>query len=169
MRRTYRSAVAVIAAAPLGFFALAASSQTINLGNLATSTVANGYQGFNWGNATEDNGISPYYLTGPSAILGGFGRSTPFDLNAVSYQNWESEAPDPVYGETSTYATTISGYRGGTLVDSLTEHYSWSNGVFTGINMDDVTKVTFSTVATLTNSGVTYITAPTRLSSAASR
>jgi hypothetical protein len=158
MKRNFRCNFAAFAAAPLGFFALAASAQTINLGDLSSPTVPNGYQGFNWDNAPEENqaylGVYPstYYLSGSAAMLSQFSRSTPFDLSGTSYQNWVSEVPDG--GGTSTYATTIDGYRGGTLVNSVTENYSWGNGNFTGINMNDVTKVTFSTIATLTDAFV---------------
>jgi hypothetical protein len=62
------------------------------------------------------------------------------------------------YGTTfNNYTTVVSGYRGTTLVKSVTENYPGAGGdLFAGLNIDGVNKITFSTTDTygyLDNSG----------------
>lgn len=157
MKRNIHFLAAAMAAAPFGLFGSIAGAGTINFGPAVTPgaptapSVPNGYAGFNWGNATNDyDGFTPFFLTAPSAFIDQFSGSTPFDLNSVTFQNFMSEASGD--GQVSTYSTVISGYLGGTLVSSVTENYGWGGTTITGINLDDVNKVTFSTHALITDS-----------------
>jgi hypothetical protein len=151
IRRTIAAAVSV--AALLFFFAPSAAfadSQTINFGaNLPAGPVPAGYSGFNWGaganqavNSGPDAAI--YYLTSPAASIVEFGRIGLFDLNSVDYQVLVSG--ETGLGSFDNYTTVVSGYRGTTLVKSVTENYPGSAGDrFNGLNIDGVNKVSFST------------------------
>jgi hypothetical protein len=151
IRRTIAAAVSV--AALLFFFAPSAAfadSQTINFGaNLPAGPVPAGYSGFNWGaganqavNSGPDAAI--YYLTSPAASIVEFGRTGLFDLNSVDYQVLVSG--ETGLGSFDNYTTVVSGYRGTTLVKSVTENYPGSAGErFNGLNIDGVNKVSFST------------------------
>jgi hypothetical protein len=151
IRRTIAAAVSV--AALLFFFAPSAAfanSQTINFGaNLPAGPVPAGYSGFNWGaganqaiNSGPDAAI--YYLTSPAASIVEFGRAGLFDLNSVDYQVLVSG--ETGLGSFDNYTTVVSGYRGTTLVKSVTENYPGSAGDrFNGLNIDGVNKVSFST------------------------
>jgi hypothetical protein len=145
---------AVIGAAALCLFAAAADSQTINFGaNLPAGPVPAGYSGFNWGtgvNAAVNSGpdAAIYYLTGPAASIVQFSRVNLFDLNSVDYQLLYSGI---TYETTfNDYTTVVSGYRGTTLVKSVTENFAGVVGgaLFTGLNIDGVNRVTFSTTDT---------------------
>lgn len=151
IRRTIAAAVSV--AALLFFFAPSAAfanSQTINFGaNLPAGPVPAGYGGFNWGtganqaiNSGPDAAI--YYLTSPAASIVEFGRTGLFDLNGVDYQVLVSG--ETGLGSFDNYTTVVSGYRGTTLVKSVTENYPGTGGDrFTGLNIDGVNKVSFAT------------------------
>jgi hypothetical protein len=151
IRRTIAAAVSV--AALLFFFAPSAAfadSQTINFGaNLPAGPVPAGYSGFNWGaganqavNSGPDAAI--YYLTSPAASIVEFGRTGLFDLNSVDYQVLVSG--ETGLGSFDNYTTVVSGYRGTTLVKSVTENYPGSGGDrFNGLNIAGVNKVSFST------------------------
>jgi hypothetical protein len=53
-------------------------------------------------------------------------------------------------GNFNDLTTVVSGYRGTTLVKSVTEQYTSSgSGLFTGLNIDGVNKITFSTTDTV--------------------
>jgi hypothetical protein len=148
-----RTIAAVSVAAPLCLFATFASSQIITFGaNLPAGPVPAGYSGFNWGtgvnqaiNSGPDADI--YYLTNPAASIVEFGQTSLFDLNSVDYQVLVS-------GETGldsfdNYTTVVTGYRGTTLVKSVTENYPGSGGdLFTGLNIAGVDKISFSTTDT---------------------
>lgn len=148
-----RTIAAVAVAAPLCLLATFASSQTITFGaSLPAGPVPAGYGGFNWGtgvnqaiNSGPDAAI--YYLTSPAASIVEFGQSSVFNLNSVDYQVLVS-------GETGldsfdNYTTVVSGYRGTTLVKSVTENYPGSAGnLFSGLNIDGVNEITFSTTDT---------------------
>jgi len=144
---------AVAAAAPLTLFASFTNSQTINFGaNLPAGPVPAGYSGFNWGtgaNAAINSGPDAeiYYLTGPAASIVEFSRANLFDLNSVDYQILASGV---TYETTfNDYTTVVSGYRGTTLVKSVTENYPGAGSdLFTGLNIDGVNRVTFSTTDT---------------------
>jgi hypothetical protein len=151
IRRTIAAAISV--AALLFLFAPSAAfanSQTINFGaNLPAGPVPAGYSGFNWGtganqaiNSGPDAAI--YYLTSPAASIVEFGRTGLFDLNGVDYQVLVSG--ETGLGSFDNYTTVVSGYRGTTLVKSVTENYPGSGGDrFNGLNIDGVNKVSFST------------------------
>jgi hypothetical protein len=151
IRRTIAAAVSW--AALLLFFAPSAAfanSQTINFGaNLPAGPVPAGYSGFNWGaganqavNSGPDAAI--YYLTSPAASIVEFGRTGLFDLNSVDYQVLVSG--ETGLGSFDNYTTVVSGYRGTTLVKSVTENYPGFGGDrFNGLNIDGVNKVSFST------------------------
>jgi hypothetical protein len=151
MKMRIRRTIAVFA--PLGLFSMFAGAQTIPFGsNLPAEPVPAGYSGFDWGtgpnqaiNSGPDAAI--YYLTSPAASIVQFGRSNPFDLNSVDYQVLVSgETGD---GSFDNYTTVVSGYLGSTLVKSVTENYPGTGGnLFTGLNIDDVNKITFSTTDT---------------------
>jgi hypothetical protein len=153
MKMGIRRTIAAAAAVPLCLFAFFANSQTITFGaNLPAGPVPAGYQGFNWGtgaNAAINSGSDAdiYYLTGPAASIVEFGRTSLFDLNSVGYQVFMSAL---TYGDSFDDLTTVvSGYRGTTLVKSVTENYTSSGlGPFTGLNIDGVNKITFSTTDT---------------------
>jgi hypothetical protein len=151
-----RAIVAVSVAVPLLLFApcaAVASSQTIDFGaNLPAAPVPAGYSGFNWGtgvnqaiNSGPDAAI--FALTSPAASIVEFGQAGLFDLNSVDYQVLIS-------GETGldsfdNYTTVVSGYRGTTLVTSVTQNYPGTGGnLFNNLNIDGVNKVTFSTTDT---------------------
>lgn len=145
---------AVIGAAALCLCAATADSQTINFGaNLPAGPVPAGYSGFNWGtgvNAAVNSGpdAAIYYLTGPAASIVQFSRVNLFDLNSVDYQLLYSGI---TYETTfNDYTTVVSGYRGTTLVKSVTENFAGVVGgaLFTGLNIDGVNRVTFSTTDT---------------------
>ena len=149
MNRNIRRAVA---AAPLALWASTASSITIDFGaNLPAGPVPAGYSGFNWGtgaNAAINSGSDAdiYYLTAPAASIVEFGRNQPFDLNSVDYQLLESGI---TYETTfNNYTTIVSGYRGATLVKSVTEFNPGGPELFTGLNIDGVTMISFSTTDT---------------------
>jgi hypothetical protein len=134
-----------LAVAPMLLFAAVAGAQTtINFGAaLPEGPVPAGYAGFNWGSATNDNdGVDPLYLTGPAATMNGFSRGALFDLNSVDFQTLYSL--DGGDGEIGDYTTVISGYRGSTLVKSVSAYYG-TGGDFTGLNIDGVNKITFAT------------------------
>jgi hypothetical protein len=145
-----RSVFAVTAfAACLLFIASTATAQTINFGkSLPDGPIAPGYAGFNWGSAVNDPYGGGYGLTNFAASINQFHRSTPFDLTSVTFANLVSEATGD--GSTGEYTTVISGFLGGTLVSSVTENYgAYSDPTFAGLNIDDVTRVTFRTTALL--------------------
>src|SRR4029077_10592123 len=124
------SIAAVIAAAPIFLCAASAGAQTINFGDsVPGGPVSPGYAGFQWGTGANqainfvDDGSSPYFaaLTSPAANVVEFSRTSLFDLNSVDFQILVS-------GETAedsfdNYSTVVSGYRGTTLVKSVTENY----------------------------------------------
>jgi hypothetical protein len=141
---------AVVLAAPFGLF-LPAGASTVDLGSaLPSGTVPNGYGGFNWAGAINDSGDAQFFFTSaPAADVSQFSRAQPFDLTSVVFQNWESEVTG--LGQVSNYATVISGYLNKTLVRSVTENYPWGQGVFSGLNIDDVNKITFATTAHITD------------------
>jgi len=154
MKMEIRRLVAAAAAAgTLSLFASFANSQTINFGaNLPAGPVPAGYAGFNWGtgaNAAINTGADAdvYYLTAPAASIVEFSRANLFDLNSVDYQIFMSGL---TYGTTfNNYTTVVSGYRGTTLVKSVTENYPGAGGdLFAGLNIDGVNKITFSTTDT---------------------
>jgi hypothetical protein len=148
-----RIITAVAAAAPLTLFASFANSQTIDFGaNLPAGPVPAGYAGFDWGtgaNAAINSGPDAdiYYLTGPAASIVEFSQVNLFDLNSVDYQILMS---GQTYGTTfNNYTTVVSGYLGTTLVKSVTENYPGAGSdLFTGLNIDGVNKITFSTTDT---------------------
>ncbi|HMH88247.1 MAG TPA: hypothetical protein VK523_06375 [Steroidobacteraceae bacterium] len=148
-----RRIAAASLAAPLVLFAAVAGSQTIPFGsNLPAGPVPAGYAGFNWGtganqaiNSGPDAEI--YFLTSPAASIVEFDRTSLFNLDSVNYQVLVS-------GETAldsfdNYTTVVSGYRGSTLVKSVTENYPGFPGdLFTGLNIEGVNRITFSTTDT---------------------
>lgn len=151
-----RSITAVIAAAPFCLFAILASAQTINFGdNLPGGPVAPGYAGFQWGTGANQainyvsDVSSPFFLelTSPAAAVFEFDRTSLFDLNSADFQILLS-------GETALdsfddYSTVVSGYRGATLVKSVAENYPGvGSDLFTGLNIDGVNKITFTTTDT---------------------
>jgi hypothetical protein len=152
-----RRAIAAVSVAALlclcATSAAFASSETIIFGaNLPAGPVPAGYSGFNWGsgvnqaiNSGPDAAI--FALTNPAASIVEFGQTGLFNLNSVDYQILSS-------GETAldsfdNYTTVVSGYRGTTLVTSVTQNYPGTGGnLFNGLNIDNVNKVTFSTTDT---------------------
>jgi hypothetical protein len=151
-----RRLIAAVAAAPFCLCAALAGAQTITFGDsLSGGPVAAGYDGFQWGTGVNQavnyvsDGSSPYflYLTSPAAEVVEFSRTNLFDLNSVDYQILAS-------GETAldsfdNYSTVISGYRGTTLVKSVTENYPGAGGdLFTGLNIDGINRISFSTTDT---------------------
>jgi hypothetical protein len=154
MKMELRRIIAALAvSAPLSLFATLAGSQTINFGaNLPAGPVPAGYDGFNWGtgaNAAINSGPDAqiYYLLGPAAYMVQFGRTSLFDLNSVGYSMYVSNLS--YEGNFYDLTTVVSGYRGTTLVKSVTEQYTSSGtGSFTGLNIDGVNKITFSTTDT---------------------
>jgi hypothetical protein len=152
MMRNIRFLAVALVGMPLGVIAGFASAATVNFGqNLPSGPVPAGYAGFNWGSAVNDPFGGGYGLTDFSASISQFSKGQAFDLNAVDFQNFGSEAPGD--GATASYSTVISGYLGTTLVSQVTENYGWSAGSFSGLNIDGVNRITFSTTAIL---GDTY-------------
>jgi hypothetical protein len=148
--------IAAVAAAPFCLSATLAGAQTITFGDsLPGGPVSAGYDGFQWGTGVNQainyvsDGSSPYflYLTSPAAAVVEFSRTNLFDLNSVDYQILVS-------GETAldsfdNYSTVISGYRGTTLVKSVTENYPGAGSdLFTGLNIDGIDRINFSTTDT---------------------
>lgn len=151
-----RRLIAAVAAAPFCLCAMSAGAQTITFGDsLSGGPVAAGYDGFQWGTGVNQainyvsDGSSPYflYLTSPAADVVEFSRTNLFDLNSVDYQILVS-------GETAldsfdNYSTVISGYRGATLVKSVTENYPGAGSdLFTNLNIDGINRISFSTTDT---------------------
>jgi hypothetical protein len=155
MKMELRRMIAALAvSAPLSLFATLAGSQTINFGaNLPAGPVPAGYGGFDWGtgaNAAINSGpdAAIYYLTGPAAYMVQFGRTSLFDLNSVGYSMYMSDLS--YEGNFNDLTTVVSGYRGTTLVKSVIEQYTSSGSdLFTGLNIDGVNKITFSTTDTV--------------------
>jgi hypothetical protein len=140
----------ILATAPLYFFAAIAGAQTINFGaNLPNAPVPAGYAGFNWGTGADaaiNYGTGNYDLTNPAAGIVNFGRNQLFDLNSVDYQVNVAEL---AYEDNIDDMTTVvSGYRGTTLVKSVTEHFPGGPTFFSGLNIDGVNMITFSTTDT---------------------
>ena len=143
-----RMIAAVAASAPFSLFATLAGSQTIDFGaNLPAGPIPAGYSGFDWGtgaNAAVNGGDDPF--NGSWASIVEFGRASPFDLNSVEYTAFFSDRDN-----FDDFTTVVSGYRGTTLVKSVTERYTNFEGgqfPFTGLNIDGVDKITFSTTDT---------------------
>jgi hypothetical protein len=133
--------------------ASAQASQTITFGtDLPEGTIANGFDGFNWHGAQNDVYFDTSSSGFDSAYITAFGRAKAFDLNSVDFLALSSDTPSP--GDTEVITTVISGYLHGTLVQRLTEHYDFEGANFTGLNFDDVNKVTFKSTVTLTSDGV---------------
>ena len=149
-----RMIAALAVSAPLSLFATLAGSQTINFGaNLPAGPVPAGYGGFDWGtgaNAAINSGPDAqiYYLVSPAAYMVQFGRTNLFDLNSVGFSMYVSDLS--YEGNFNNLTTVVSGYRGTTLVKSVIEHYTSSGpDSFTGLNIDGVNKITFSTTDTV--------------------
>jgi hypothetical protein len=149
-----RIITALAVSAPLSLFATLAGSQTINFGtNLPAGPVPAGYDGFNWGtgaNAAINSGPDAeiYYLISPAAYMVQFSRTSLFDLNSVGYSMYVSDLS--YEGNFNDLTTVVSGYRGNTLVKSVVEQYTSSGSdSFTGLNIDGVNKITFSTTDTV--------------------
>ena len=149
-----RIIAALAVSVPLSLFATLAGSQTINFGaNLPAGPVPAGYAGFDWGtgaNAAINSGpdAAIYYLLSPAAYMVQFGRTSLFDLNSVGYSMYVSDLS--YEGNFNDLTTVVSGYRGTTLVKSVIEHYTSSGpDSFTGLNIDGVNKITFSTTDTV--------------------
>jgi hypothetical protein len=155
MKMELRRMIAALAvSAPLSLFATLAGSQTINFGaNLPAGPVPAGYGGFDWGtgaNAAINSGPDAqiYYLVSPAAYMVQFGRTSLFDLNSVGFSMYVSDLS--YEGNFNNLTTVVSGYRGTTLVKSVIEHYTSSGpDSFTGLNIDGVNKITFSTTDTV--------------------
>jgi hypothetical protein len=152
MKMELRRMIAALAvSAPLSLFATLAGSQTINFGaNLPAGPVPAGYGGFDWGtgaNAAINSGPDAGYLLTPAAYIVQFGRTNLFSLNSVGYS---MNLSDLTYeGNFYDLTTVVSGYRGATLVKSVSEHYTSSGSdSFSGLNIDAVNKITFSTTDT---------------------
>ena len=149
-----RMIAALAMSVPLSLFATLAGSQTINFGaNLPAGPVPAGYAGFDWGtgaNAAINSGpdAAIYYLLSPAAYMVQFGRTSLFDLNSVGFSMYVSDLS--YEGNFNNLTTVVSGYRGTTLVKSVIEHYTSSGpDSFTGLNIDGVNKITFSTTDTV--------------------
>jgi hypothetical protein len=151
-----RRLIAAVVTAPFCLCATLAGAQTITFGDsLAGGPVAAGYNGFQWGTGANQainyvsDGSNPYflYLTSAAANVVEFSRTNLFDLNSVNFQILVSgeTALDSFYN----YSTVISGYRGTTLVKSVTEHYPGAGSdLFTGLNIDGINRISFSTTDT---------------------
>jgi hypothetical protein len=138
-------AAAIMVILPL---ASADASQTINFGPSAPAGTINSYAGFNWYGAQNDVYADSSVSFFDSASVTAFGRNKAFDLNSVDFLTLNSDVPSG--GDTADFTTVISGYLNGTLVKSLTENYAWGGGAFSGLNLDDVNKVSFKTTVTTT-------------------
>jgi hypothetical protein len=155
-----RSLAVVVAAAPICLFATLAGAKTITFGDSAPGTpgpgpVAAGFDGFRWGAGAKqaidyvDDPSSSYFLysTAPAADIFQFSRTSLFDLNSVDFQVLNSQLT--ALDSFDNLSTVISGYRGNTLVKSVTENYPGAGGdLFTGLNIDGVNKITFTTTDT---------------------
>ena len=148
-----RIIAALAVSAPLSLFATLAGSQTINFGaNLPAGPVPAGYGGFDWGtgaNAAINSGpdAAIYYLLSPAAYMVQFGRTSLFDLNSVGFSMYASDLS--YEGNFNDLTTVVSGYRGTTLVKSVIEQYTSSGSdSFTGLNINGVNKITFTTTDT---------------------
>jgi hypothetical protein len=164
MKRNFCQLIAaVVVSAPLGLSALAADTTTINFGAaLPSGPVPDGYGGFNWNGAINDSGdLQFFFTTEPAADVNQFGRTQPFDLTSVMFENLISDGGGD--GETDTFSTVISGYLNDTLVRSVTENYGFDQGSFSGLNINDVNKVVFSTtdhISVTSDDGTTKLDAP---------
>jgi hypothetical protein len=152
----HRSIAAVVAAAPFCLCANFAGAQTITFGDsVQGGPVAAGYAGFQWGTGANQaiNFVSdfsdPYFLllTRPAADIREFSRTTLFDLNSIDYQILDSGLT--ALDSFDNYSTVVSGYRGTTLVKSVTENYpGFGDALFTSLNIDGVNRITISTTDT---------------------
>lgn len=153
IREMKHHTIVVLAISGIFAAAVANADTTITFGTPGGSPIPAGYGGFNWSNgggpAINDDGLNPYYISGPAGIIDQFSRASPFDLTGVSFQNWMSEITG--LGFVSQYTTVISGYLNGKLEDTYTAKYGWGAGTFSGLNIDDVNKITFQTSAVFTD------------------
>jgi hypothetical protein len=149
-----RSITALVAVASWSVAAVA-GAQTIDFGdNLPGGPIASGYAGFQWGsganqaiNYTSLSGDNFLYTTGPAADIFEFSRSSLFDLNSVDYQILISGMTG--LDSFDNYSVVVSGYRGSTLVKSVTENFpGFGSDLFTGLNIDGVNRITFTTTDT---------------------
>jgi hypothetical protein len=152
-----RSIAAIITAAPFCLCASFAGAQTITFGDtLPGGPVPAGYAGFQWGTGANQainyvsDFSSPFFLllTAPAAGIVEFSRTSLFDLNSIDYQVLVSGTTG--LDSFDNYSTVVSGYRGTSLVKSVTENYpgSFDGALFTGVNIDGVNKITISTTDT---------------------
>jgi hypothetical protein len=149
MKTELRLTVAAIAAMlPL---LSANATQTINLGTQpglpsipgTGGVVPNGYAGFNWYGAENDELADATSTFFDSAYVTQFGRTAAFDLDSMVVTSLNSDVPSG--GDTTNYSTVISGYYNGTLVKTVTESYGWGGAVLSGINLNGVNDVQFAT------------------------
>jgi hypothetical protein len=148
MKTDIRLTVAAVAAMlPL---IAAHASQTINFGpDVPTGTIPDGFAGFDWHGA--QNGV--FFTTNDFASVAISELSAPsaFNLDSIVFQNLNSDVPDG--GDTSNFTTVISGFRNGTLVDSITENYNWGSANLLPLNIDNVNDITFTTTQINTRFG----------------
>lgn len=148
MKTDIRLTVAAVAAMlPL---IAANASQTINFGpDVPTGTVPDGFAGFDWHGA--QNGV--FFTTNDFASVSISELSAPsvFSLDSIVFQNLNSDVPSG--GDTSNFTTVISGFLNGTLVDSVTENYSWGSANLLPLNIDNVNDITFTTTQINTRFG----------------
>lgn len=159
MKTEVRLTVAAIAATlPL---LSASAAQTINFGPAPLGPpdglIADGYAGFDWHGATNDERLDASYhstcgaggCTGDgytSAWITEMSRPAAFDLLSMSTQSLFADLP--CCNSVVTFETVISGYYNGNLVKTLTEEgQNWGENDLT-INMDGVNDIKFSTTST---------------------
>lgn len=154
--KSCRSITAFICAIPFCLWAGFVGAQTINFGDsLPGGPIAPGYAGFQWGSGADQavnyvsDTSSPYflYLTGPAADITEFSSPTLFNLNSIDFQILVSgQTAEDTFNN---YSTVISGYRGTTLVGSVTENYpGFPSDSFTGLNLNGVNRIQISTTDT---------------------
>jgi hypothetical protein len=150
MKTEIRLTVAAVAAMlPL---ISANASQVINFGpGLADGTIPDGFAGFEWHGAQNDVLADTTFSSFGSAFISEMSAAAAFDLETITIQNLNSDAPSP--GDTTNYITVISGFLNGTLVETLTENYGFGGGNVLSLNMDGVNDIKFTTTEVNTRSG----------------
>jgi hypothetical protein len=108
-----------------------------------TETVPDGYAGFNWHGAIDDEFLDTTSTGFGSAYITEMSRTAAFDLDSMVMQNLESDI-----GHDTGIAyleTEISGYFNGSLVETVTRDFTVGGDRVLHVNMDGVNDIKFST------------------------
>lgn len=151
MKMEIRLTVAAVAALlPL---IAANGSQIINFGpGLPDGTIPDGFAGFEWHGAQNDVLADTTITSFGSAFITEMSAPAAFDLDTITVQNLNSDAPSP--GDTTNFTTVVSGFLNGVLVNTVTENFGFGGGNVLSLNLDGVNDIRFTTTEITTSSAV---------------